>query len=146
MAVLRIRVRFEGEEIMETERAWKLNPHDVEYMKMKLSTDKAVSETNLKKASGQLMYLRNLARLRTEKDKDTPPSEEDICPVSIYLLTLCLSDQICTELLGPHMVLFYCGHSLCVDCTVALMRRSKFTLKVTCCPSNTWSVLHVELE
>ncbi len=82
MAVLRIRLCFEGEEILENERGWKLHPYDVDYMKTKLSTDKSVAETNLRKASGQLMYLRNLARLRADRGKDNPPTEDEMCPVS----------------------------------------------------------------
>lgn len=117
MALTRIRLRFPGEQVEEHEKNFKLNSYDVEAMRLKLQTDKTVADNNIRKSFGQLMYLNNLSRMRQSKD---PGIETESCPV-------------CTEVIGPHMVLLFCGHSLCVECTLAMMKRYHNTIKCPTC-------------
>jgi E3 ubiquitin-protein ligase SHPRH len=63
------------------------------------------------------MYLKNLSRMR---QSDSPGIEPEQCPV-------------CTEVIGPHMVLLFCGHSFCVECTLAMMKRYHNTIKCPTC-------------
>jgi E3 ubiquitin-protein ligase SHPRH len=118
MAVTRIRLRLPGETVEANEEAFKLSEYDVEPMQLKLQTDKVVADAAYKKAQGQLAYLRNLSRIRSQ-GSDTN-QEEELCP-------------ICTENLGNNKVVFYCGHTLCVDCTLAIMRNAKLTIKCPTC-------------
>ncbi len=65
------------------------------------------------------MYLNNLAKLRKSNLHGIEPEQ---CPV-------------CTENLGPHQVLLLCGHSFCVDCTLAMIKRYRNTMKCPTCRS-----------
>jgi hypothetical protein len=64
MATMRIRLRYEGEEIEAGEELYKLLPYQVSELWVKVETDLAMARDKSARARGQLKYLRNLERVK----------------------------------------------------------------------------------
>eukprot|EP00743_Colponemidia_sp_Colp-15_P012322 GILK01013989.1.p1 GENE.GILK01013989.1~~GILK01013989.1.p1 ORF type:complete len:1573 (-),score=378.23 GILK01013989.1:49-4446(-) len=65
MCLTKIRLRFPGELIANDQEAnFKLLPHEVEFQKAKLLSDRANGEAQLQRTRGQFVYLQTLAKAR----------------------------------------------------------------------------------
>ena len=78
-----------------------LEQHDLPNQKLRLVSERTVSEAEFRKKNGQLMYLENLKK--TSYGKEGGGKNPEACP-------------ICQNELGTQWAVLQCGHCYCVDC------------------------------
>ncbi|XP_067124798.1 E3 ubiquitin-protein ligase SHPRH [Centruroides vittatus] len=100
MATLRFRVRYNNEPQPEIPVPYILEKEEVEFTRLKLMSELAVSKSDLRKKLGQLFYLQNLAKADFGCKGGSNP---DTCPV-------------CRHVLGIQWNVLQCGHCFCVSC------------------------------
>lgn len=100
MATLRFRMRYKNEPQPEIPVPYILEKEEVEFTRLKLMSELAVSKSDLRKKLGQLFYLQNLAKADFGCKGGSNP---DTCPV-------------CRHVLGIQWNVLQCGHCFCVSC------------------------------
>eukprot|EP00794_Sanderia_malayensis_P003768 gene3768-4290_t len=107
MSVLKLRIRYPGE---ETKEKYVIDVHEVKSQQLKLQSDRIIAENELRKKKGQLFYLKNLEKTQNTENGSNP----ETCP-------------ICTKVLGFQWAVFCCGHCYCCDCVYMLERQHSFS-------------------
>jgi hypothetical protein len=79
---MRLRLRFEGEQIEPSERAYKLLAHEIPTLKCKLQAEKAVAHSELTQRAGQLRYLQNLTKTVTVAPSATAGADKTHAPTN----------------------------------------------------------------
>jgi len=74
-ATMRLRLRYPGEKVAESERSYKLLPDEVPVMRSRFLADQAAASAELSLRSGQLRYLQNLAKLKANPTTDETENE-----------------------------------------------------------------------
>lgn len=154
-ATMRLRLRYPGEKVAESERSYKLLPDEVPVMRSRFLADQAAASAELSLRSGQLRYLQNLAKLKANPTTDETENESSSSELTIGSSSSSSSMSsssssssmsiepahpaiasecpICNEQLGGKVVMLVCGHCFCSECIVYMVERARAgTLK---CPS-----------
>ena len=152
---MRLRLRYPGEKVAESERSYKLLPDEVPVMRSRFLADQAAASAELSLRSGQLRYLQNLAKLKANPTTDETENESSSSELTIGSSSSSSSMSsssssssmsiepahpaiasecpICNEQLGGKVVMLVCGHCFCSECIVYMVERARAgTLK---CPS-----------
>ena len=91
-----------------------LEPHEISSQRLKLVSEKTISEHEFRKKHGQLLYLENLKKSKPggEGGSENP----DPCPV-------------CNNPLGTEWSVLQCGHCFCIECIRMLIQ--EYTVRGT---------------
>ena len=117
-AITRIRLRYPGEIILESEKHYKIQPFEIEQLRNKFEGEKNTAKMLLSQKKGQLKYLSNLGNSNDRNNEESECSEECV---------------ICREEIGDQLVVLACGHEFCGICITALVVRSHGTIKCPTC-------------
>lgn len=133
MAVLRLQLRLDGEQLNVHEQMFKLHEAEIPVKNQELTTDKAVAEAELRKALGTLRYLEGLKAARPRQRQQAQreqregaalvpkPDEGGGSGSGVEAEEVCC--PVCQEALGSELVMLGCGHQLCMRCSLALVDR-----------------------
>ncbi|XP_061176865.1 E3 ubiquitin-protein ligase SHPRH-like [Saccostrea echinata] len=110
MATTRLRLRLPDEPKPDNNQLNILEPSELDQHKLKLLSEKTISENELRKKLGQLLYLQNLAKAQLSNEMGENP---DLCP-------------ICQKELGKEWCVLHCGHCYCLDCIRVLCEQYSF--------------------
>ncbi|XP_062583569.1 E3 ubiquitin-protein ligase SHPRH-like [Saccostrea cucullata] len=110
MATTRLRLRLPDEPKPDNNQLNILEPAELDQHKLKLLSEKTISENELRKKLGQLLYLQNLAKAQSSNESGENP---DLCP-------------ICQKELGKEWCVLHCGHCYCLDCIRVLCEQYSF--------------------
>ena len=153
MSMSTMQLAAEGEEVPVYEEALKVHNHEVGWRENEFVGDKKIYMDDLRKARGQLRYLRGLSRrfeMETDAAKDEPdaadnggamttssalPAEQnasiEIAAVSGSVRTPPIEEDspcpICREKLGFEFFILPCGHMLCPECKSQLEATAHFS-------------------
>ncbi|XP_056016724.1 E3 ubiquitin-protein ligase SHPRH-like isoform X5 [Ostrea edulis] len=110
MATTRLRLRLPDEPKPDNTQLNILEPNELDHHKLKLLSDRTISQNELRKKLGQLLYLQNLAKAQFGIENGENP---ELCP-------------ICQKELGKEWCVLLCGHSYCLDCIRILCEQYSF--------------------
>eukprot|EP00960_Hanusia_phi_P041649 755100-Hanusia_phi.AAC.2 len=116
MATMRIRTRYEGEEVEAEEELYKIHPSYVGERTRQLEFELSDAKGRLLYSCGQHSYLKNLNRLQ----KSVSNEEEGAEP--LFECPICHEDS---RRVG--VVLQPCAHVLCFNCSETLLTRKTGT-------------------
>lgn len=103
MATTRLRFMTSLEVTLGNVVPFAIHPFEANENLAVFESEKAVAKATLRKCVGQVLYLQNLEKMGLDIN-------EEPCPV-------------CRQALGREWGVFTCGHPLCMECTIVLVKR-----------------------
>ena len=133
MATMTMVLADPDQAIPEHEKIYRLYPDEVPALNVKLSQEKLMYADDLRKALGQLRYLRGLSRRfvnesqDASKEADASSLSKDAgarAPAASVAAAEDSNCPICQEQLDTEFFILPCGHMLCPECCTGLQERA----------------------
>ena len=119
MTSVRIRLRYDGEEVPVAERHAKLHPHEVDHQAIQFQSDIATELSNLRDWKAKMRFLQAQVQAESKQDAVGQTDEEREC-------SICRVSDLSLE---KEVAVLPCAHRFCCPCMLQLLSKREAPLQ-----------------